>query len=175
MAANINWPSLHCSGSGIYAGRLGALDVFYSQIAKTKVLIAKVPADPQSFTSEHSPWTPVDIENPILIEENLPPHETIETEINRVSEIEIDKHFSQDNLKVFAIEFLDFSKSLYHDGRVCQGGICCYYDIVIDRNRMQMGKVRFFRKFNFCFTETIDIFFFPAKFSAILFVCDIRV
>lgn len=144
LAANINWPSLNCSGSGIYAGRLGALEVFYSRFATTKVLIAKVPVDPQSSAAENIPSKMDVIENPVLIEENLQTiDETPSNEADR-NKVEIDKHFSQDNLKVFAIEFLDFSKKLYHEGRVCQDGICCYYDIVISRDRMKTEKVRSF-------------------------------
>lgn len=154
MAANINWPSLHCSGSGIYAGRLGALDVFYSRIATTKVLIAKVPIHPQSLGIQNISSKPVVVENPVFNQENLPPYEAIDASSmngnDHASKVEIDKHFSQDNLKVFAIKFLDFSSKLYHDGMVCQHGICCYYDIVISLNGMQVEKV--------CFKEQFDFF-----------------
>lgn len=130
LAANINWPSLRCSGSGIYAGCSGALEVFVSEKSTTKVLIAKLPADPQFHLRNDKTQS-----NPAFTGNQ------IENEIE--PEFELDKHFAQDNMAVFAIEFLDFSNNLYHDGAVCQDGICCHYDIVINRNRMQMGKVRF--------------------------------
>lgn len=139
MAANINWPTRHCTGSGIYAGRSGALEVFVSQTPTTKVLIAKVPAEPQSFPIKNIPSKSFGFEYPIAIQPNLPSYETIKTDAK--SEIEIDKHFSQDNMSVFAIEFLDFSKHLYQDGMVCQNGTCCHYDIAINRNRLQSEKV----------------------------------
>lgn len=147
MAANINWPERHCTGSGIYAGRLGALEVFVSQTPMTKVLVAKVPADPQSSSIENNPSEsfPI-IENPISIQKTLPSYETIEidanpNEIDKLSEIGIDNYFLQDNMTVFAIEFLDFSKQLHHNGKICQNDTCCHYDIAVNRNRMQSEKV----------------------------------
>lgn len=170
LAANINWPSLNCSGSGIYAGRLGALEVFYSRFATTKVLIAKVPVDPQS-TTESTPSKSIVIKNPILIEDNLKIIDKAPLNEADRTNVEIDKHFSQDNLNVFAIEFLDFSKKLYHDGRVCQDGICCYYDIVISRDRMQTEKVRpdvFDLAIGFFHHKLSVSFLYSTKFSAFL-------
>lgn len=135
---------MQCSGSGIYAGRLGALEVFVSEVATTKVLIAKVPADPQFHLAQSQPAF---IGKPISHNGSGSLQETFATGFNpnpmeTDHDHEIDKHFAQDNMTVFEMKFLDFSKNVYHDGEVCQDGICCHYDIAINRNQVQMGKVR---------------------------------
>lgn len=128
---------MKCTGSGIYAGRLGALKIIVNQTAMTTVLIAKVPADPRSYNAHGTTQSQSSfIANPVSINEI---HSPYSQETNR--DLQTDEHFAQDDMSVFAIKFLDFSKKLYHDGMVCQEGICCYYDIAINRNHIQVGKV----------------------------------
>lgn len=44
---------------------------------------------------------------------------------------EYDKYQLQQDMKSFAIEFLDFSERTSHNGTVCKDGLCCHYDIDI--------------------------------------------
>lgn len=50
---------------------------------------------------------------------------------------EYDKYQLQQDMKSFAIEFLDFSERTNHSGTVCKDGLCCHYDIDISDNGSQ--------------------------------------
>lgn len=131
LAANANdnlglWSH---SGSGIYAGHMGTLDIFVSTTATTKILIANVPANPSLLPIEN------DIEE-IEVIENTNSMENLSTKLG------VDKNVNekynhqvlQENMTQFTIEFLDFSKRLSYNGTICNGDdFCCHYDIdVID-------------------------------------------
>lgn len=148
LAANINWPNQNCSGSGIYAGRMGALESFVSQSPTTKILIAKVPtALPDESTSNRSPELEL-VDNNIPTEK-LPKYETFEI-VNEISlfddvledpEIFYDRKLLQDDMTVFSVEFLDFSTQQSQRGKVCNDGFCCHYDIDVSDNGPKDGKV----------------------------------
>lgn len=151
LAANINWPSEKCSGSGIYAGRLGALETFVSQTPTTKVLIAKVPTTLPNQSLEHA--TP----NFELIgngnsDETFIDYETIESNMDanlfegllENEEVLYDRQVAQDDMTVFSVEFLDFSQQSSHIGTVCNENVCCRYDIDVSDNGYQIGKVKIY-------------------------------
>lgn len=125
------------SGSGIYAGHSTALDVFFSSTPATKILIANIPIDfPPQSTQSHD-------ENNVLVEsaapmENLP----IEFGVDKSDKQSVyDEGISQEDMHLFTIEFLDFSKGLSHSGRVCNGDFCCNYDIDVVDNGSNDKKV----------------------------------
>lgn len=166
LAANINWPSLNCTGSGIYAGRLGALEVFVSRTATTKVLIAKVPINSPAIEDATSQLVHTD--KMISVQNILPTTDTCPMEIDAIPN-EMDNHFSQDNMTTFAIEFLDVAKQFDHNGMVCKDGICCHYKIVINRCGVRAKKVRVF--FTILLFH-IKVEFFFVKFSLIFSGCS---
>lgn len=149
LAANINWPSAQCSGSGIYAGRLGALETFVSQSPATKVLIAKVPTTLPDISLENDiPKLEIIEKNNIPIEK-LSKYESFESEMDEIpyecqledEEVLYDQKVAQDDMTVFSVKFLDFSKDTSHTGTVCNEEVCCRYDIDVSDNGYQPGKV----------------------------------
>lgn len=129
MAANANWQGYQSTGTGIYAGRLGALKAFVSsEVPKSKVLVAKVPIHPPSddFLQSVS---------------NSQPFEKVRNDVGGLKtgsvKREYDKYQLQQDMKSFAIEFLDFSERTYHNGTVCKNGLCCQYEIDISDNGSQ--------------------------------------
>lgn len=132
MAANANSQRYNASGTGIYAGRLGALKVFISPTkAITKVLVAKVPTKLPSddHTIEKAPRNVK--HNPI---EALQEQNEKESNENESVKQLYDKLIGQEDMKSYVVEFLDFTKRLRYNGTVCNGRICCHYDIDISDN-----------------------------------------
>lgn len=129
LAANANTGVfLHNSGSGIYAGRLAALDIFVSKTSKTKILIANIP-----------------INLPLLPTENVVNEidfaREIKFEVDRNTNEKYDHQVFQENMTLFTIEFFDFSKRLNYNGTICNGDFCCNYDIDVIDSGSQDGKV----------------------------------
>lgn len=149
LAANINWPKRSCSGSGIYAGRLGALESFVSESPTTKVLIAKVPIIRPDATIPSSQSLFELIDNSVSSEKVLE-YETIES----ATELKHNNHFVeggdpilddkllQDDMTVFNVTFLDFETKSNHKGKLCNGGVCCHYDIDVSDNGAQYRQVQ---------------------------------
>ncbi|XP_055305835.1 vanin-like protein 1 [Sitodiplosis mosellana] len=130
LAANANQPSLGFSGSGIYGGRSGALQVIVNQTPATKILRAKIPVDPlptEHFQSKSDKATEVAIKQPN--EWSFRPDK---------SRFEMKLH--QDNLTEYTVKFLDFSKNLKQSGKVCNKAFCCDYNIEVSDNGGLEGK-----------------------------------
>lgn len=138
LAANVNLPAMKCSGSGIYAGRLGALRVFVSESAATKILIAQVPIDPPSNAIDeiYSPKT-----NEIINEKRI--------KMRSISNQQPDSNANniyntpfQDDLTEFTVEFLNLAENPSQDGVVCNKAVCCNYSIEVSDSGEVKGKVR---------------------------------
>lgn len=166
LAANSNSQRYNASGSGIYAGRLGALTVFSSPTkAVTKVLVAKVPTKLPSddYTNENTQDG----------FENSKPQNEINSNENESAEPLYDKTVSQEDMKKYVVEFLDFTKRLRYNGTVCKGRICCNYDIDISDNGVQNQNQVIFCKLNempkiFVIFWILILF----SFSASILLCD---
>lgn len=149
LAANINWPSLHCSGSGIYAGRLGALKTFVSQTPTTKVLIAKVPTILPYDISPASNLPRFHLIENATSTENKPKYETFVSETNSNATGIVDKtkfydeKLGQEDMNAFEVQFLDLSRLSIHNGTVCNGTVCCHFDIEVTDQGQRDGMVRF--------------------------------
>lgn len=131
LAANSNSQQYNASGSGIYAGRLGALNMFVSpEKPVTKVLVAKVPTQlpPDDYVPQrHTRGLDAD------------PQQQDREDLNEDEGVEplYDKTISQEDMRSYEVEFLDFTERLRHNGTVCKGKICCHYDIDISDNGVQ--------------------------------------
>lgn len=138
LAANANIPTLKSSGSGIYAGRLGALNAFITESATTKILIAKVP---------------IDIDSPDLVNSNKKSSGNIDN-----SETDLDQSSNRvtypyarnvetldllkDDLTEYNVQFLNFTENSQQVGSVCNNGICCNYNMSVSDN-WKWEEVRF--------------------------------
>lgn len=106
---------------------MGALKVFVSPTkAITKVLVAKVPTKLPSddYTIEKEPRNVKHSPIEALQRRN---------ENGSVKQL-YDKLIGQEDMKSYVVEFLDFTKRLRYNGTVCDGRICCHYDIDISDN-----------------------------------------
>lgn len=144
LAANTNDPHIGCSGSGIYSGRSGALNVFVSQTPATKVLIAEVPAD----VSTDSLSQKVEQTKKLLANEKLSKSRAMNAQ-------EVTKYGREDFSK-YSMKFLDFSDNPVQTGEVCVNDFCCEYSIEVNDLGLQKGKVIFF-----VFCSFIIAYFFP--------------
>lgn len=142
LAANVNFPKLGCSGSGIYSGRMGALQVFVSETPATKILIAKLPID-------------------LPAEDSISPSEVVAKRIFaslndfsyftgkiynffKSDETNDAIYLKQDDLGEYSMNFLNFAeKNLSQSGMVCNRAICCSYSVEVTDNGELAGKVRF--------------------------------
>lgn len=156
LAANVNWPSIKCSGSGIYSGRSGALDVFVSATPKSKLLIAKVPVEPptvehrlpleEKFPAESSEnqrltrsTSDSDSDEPSL--KNIAGQFLDYFKTTKTEKIPEEIILSQDDLSEFTVRFLNFTENLSQNGVVCNNGVCCNYTIRVNDNGATDGKV----------------------------------
>lgn len=104
----MNHPSAGASGSGIYSGRAGALDIFVSGWEKTKILKAQVP---------YTPSTSLDTFMSAKMDVSF-------------STAQAKLKIRQEDMNEFAFKFLDFSHQQgRHKGNLCHGKICCRYDV----------------------------------------------
>lgn len=132
----MNSQSQNTTGSGIYAGRFGALKAIFSETAMAKVLIAKVPNNPRLAIEKMALQTTSN-KNSNRLQANIVTHETTQAtrQAKDVSNPdEIDLFFSEDVSADFTMAFLNFSQQLHHDGAICKDGICCHYSIDINRS-----------------------------------------
>lgn len=104
LAANVNHPSAGASGSGIYSGRTGALDMYVSGSEKTKILKAQVPC---SITAAAK------------LTENIP-----------LSLAQSKLKIRHEDLSKYAIKFLNFAVESLQKGRLCHGNFCCNYTVM---------------------------------------------
>ncbi|XP_055305808.1 vanin-like protein 1 [Sitodiplosis mosellana] len=154
LAANVNAPSIKCSGSGIYGGRSGALQVIVSESPATQILIAKIPIDP--LPAEHYSSKIDKATEGNRLSRSFLQLETDSDEINFGNFVENSLNFSnsniqpgdvpfemnlkQENLIEFTVTFLNFSESLKQSGTVCNKAICCDYNIEVSDNGELDGK-----------------------------------
>lgn len=135
LAANANIPNMKSSGSGIYAGRFGALKTFMSETAASKILIAEVPINPdaENFNADELVTSEIDIKN-----DNEGNKETnpFSAGLNAYT-----FDLLQENLSNYSIEFLNFTENSNQAGSVCNNGICCNFDIEVSDNGVQDDKV----------------------------------
>lgn len=143
LTANANWHDYQSTGTGIYAGRLGALKTFVdSQVPQSKILVAKVPIRLPSNDFNANDFTEMEMEPNSKFDENsksntLKLRNDIAARMRSKVKPEYDKYLLQQDMKPFAIEFLDFSKRTNHNGTVCKDGLCCHYNIDIRDNGAQ--------------------------------------
>lgn len=142
--ANANVGSFaHYSGSGLYTGRLAAIDIFVTKTESTKILIANVPINPPSLSMDND----VDEFELAKGELKFAKETTAMEKLSRGGEMPAnvnetyDRQVIQENLTMYTIEFLDFSKRSSYNGTICSGDLCCHYDIDVDDNGSQDGKV----------------------------------
>lgn len=116
MASGANRPLLGNTGSGIYSGKLGALQSVMSETQLTRVLIANVPRNPGVIvtSADQSSFTDQELSN-TKEGKQIPPALDIWRE-------DIDK---------FRIFFLDFNKNTTQKGRICYKSACCTYNILV--------------------------------------------
>lgn len=124
LAANKNVPIVQCSGSGIYSGRSGALEIFVSEVAATKILVSKVPVDLQPAIDNLLK------ENESVDEIKLESHSVFHSAEN-TKETQYISIMNQDNLTEFTVKFLNFHENPSQTGTVCNNGICCNYNIEV--------------------------------------------
>lgn len=142
LAANVNFPKLGCSGSGIYSGRMGALQVFVSETPATKILIAKLPIDlpaddrisPSETVAKRVVASPNDFSN---FTGNI-------SYFSKSDETNDAIYLKQDDLSEYSMNFLNFAEeNLSQSGTVCNRAICCSYSVKVTDNGELAGKVRF--------------------------------
>lgn len=160
LAANVNWPSIKCSGSGIYAGRSGALKLFVSESPKTKILIAKIPCELPTVEHQLSKSQSVSYKIGMTSENQRLTHSTFNLDNESNDDDDIAGTFvdyvkngdpekiapseiilSQDDLSEFSVRFLNFSENPNQYGMVCNNAICCNYTIQVNDNGETDGKV----------------------------------
>lgn len=125
LAANANWQIVNTTGSGIYAGRLGAQKVYFSEIPRSQVLVARLPINLPS-------------ENEIV---HIKPDKDIKV-FPKIDDRLIDEFYKpfyddlliQEKMHLLTVEFLDFSLQTNFSGVVCQDDFCCNYDIEVSKN-----------------------------------------
>ncbi|XP_031634793.1 vanin-like protein 2 [Contarinia nasturtii] len=137
LAANQNIPVVQCSGSGIYSGRSGALKVFVSETAATKILIANVPVDLPANDDVLSTFESDEVGK----EMKLDTRSVYYSEENKG--MQYISNMNQDNLTEFSVKFLNFHKSNSQAGTVCNNGICCYYNIEVTDKGEQEGNTSY--------------------------------
>lgn len=158
LAANTNLPTLDCTGSGIFSGRSGALDVFVSEQPATKILLAKVPTNLSPRLPKSEGLADFSTENRLKMYSQI--HQDLEPNINEFSRPdkmwnkpnfpEILQPFGSDEMKLwqenltdFTVEFLDFSQNLTQSGSVCNYNVCCHYDIEVSDSSQREELVSF--------------------------------
>ncbi|XP_031634766.1 vanin-like protein 1 isoform X2 [Contarinia nasturtii] len=135
LAANINLPDIKCSGSGIFSGRSGALQVVVNETPTTKILVAKVPVHLPA-DDEYSANT---FDN-VIFKETAMESGDKHFGNNRSAEQTIAMNLGQEKLTDYTVKFLDFTASHYKVGSVCNEAICCNYTIEVTDNGEQKGK-----------------------------------
>lgn len=124
LAAGGNTPYEGYSGSGIYSGHHGALNVTVSSEPVTKLLVARVPYEPQRVSSD------------TIAAMLRAPKQGSSLSI-QPSEI-----FSKENLPKLQIQMLNFTKTSGREiGVICHNSFCCYYDIETKHHKLPENKV----------------------------------
>lgn len=163
--ANANVGSFaHYSGSGIYTGRLAALDIFVSKTATTKVLIANVPINSPSVSIDNGVDEFDVAKGDLKFAKETPAMEKLPRgfEMNANANDIYDRQVIQENLKMYTIEFLDFSKRSSYNETICSEDVCCNYDIDVEDNGSQDGKVYLTQSIFNSKNSDVEFFFHPS-------------
>lgn len=128
------------------------MNVFVTETAATKIIIAKVPIDLPSYDILQTNTQP-EMNNDVSNDNHLKTRSVI-IDSNIFDEVQYLSNINQDNLTEFSVIFLDFSETLSHSGRVCNNGVCCNYNVDVSDLGAKAGKVRFF--VNFIFKNVIS-------------------
>lgn len=100
------------TGSGIYSGRFGALKAFTAiNSPTTKILIAEVPKKPADHPANMT--MPEESDNSVL----LPGPKLLKADLTE-----------------YNVKFLDFDTNSTQAGHLCQGSLCCDYNIRASTN-----------------------------------------
>lgn len=137
LAANANLPVLKTSGSGIYAGRLGALSAYVTETETTKIIIAQVPIDSHLSESQQSHRNKLPIRGNSGSDFRNGVIHPYSSRSNSAFDL------LQDDLSRYTVEFLNFTENVSHAGRVCNNGICCNYNVEISEINGEHQKVCF--------------------------------
>lgn len=116
LAANINWPSLYCSGSGIYSGSQ-IVKTIYTSDEKTQVLIANVPKSPSLLEYEKSIQLYQYVDHKLI--------ETNQLNDNLINNL-LMKH---EKLKHYKKTILKLQKNSHYKDQICKHNTCCSYEI----------------------------------------------
>lgn len=130
LAANRNCPSEGSSGSGIYAGRFGALKTFVSEEARNSILIADVPCNLQS-RHEMERISHSDEQNEdksFLSEEQI------------VSSDNSELNLWQEDLRKYTIEILKINGANLTKS-ICKDNVCCKFTISVEDHGTIVDKV----------------------------------
>lgn len=156
----MNAPKIGCSGSGIYSGRSGALQVFVSESPATKILIAKVPIDLPSSSQDQ------------IVKRQNSSTKNVKT---RAITPQTVGDISQDiNLSKFSVKFLNFNDKVSQSGTVCNNNICCNYSVAVSDNGEVKGKVRLNKSITFR-SNSATAFRILSLFSVIIFLRGVSV
>lgn len=120
LSAGGSLPSNRNTGSGIFAGKYGALTSIISETPTRKMIVAKVPKK----TKNNSFKPQVKTEFP-----------------NRLTEIAWNRDY---NVDLFATELLDSSQK-YENHRVCHNSFCCSFSVIFkpSKSDAQLRKYKY--------------------------------
>lgn len=133
----------HYSGSGIYTGRMAALDIFVTKTASTKILIANVPIDSPSPSDDNDVEAFEIANEEIKFTKDTTKMEKSSSWFERSGSANgtYDRQVIQENLTLYTIEFLDLTKPRSYNETVCSGDLRCHYEIDADDIGAQDGMV----------------------------------
>lgn len=97
------------TGSGIYSGSRGALKAVIVLAPTTKVLVAKIPKIPGAAVNQSAE----DSDKPLFVS---------------------GQKLWKENLDKYKLQYLDFTANVTRAGMICDGTICCQYNITVSTN-----------------------------------------
>lgn len=113
------------------------MGVFYSATPATAVIVADVPIDMPQLVTQSNVVKTVFAENMAAV--GYVGNSSTEHEVNKSARY--DGNIAQEDLRLFTLNFLDFSKHLNYNGTICNGDVCCIYDIDVNDNGSHDKKV----------------------------------
>lgn len=122
LAAGISIPEDGYSGSGIYSGHNGALNVVISDSPLTKLLVAYVPKVPGTI-----------LPKTISAKDKSPKHHGVASNPAMI--------FGEENLPDLDFLMLNFSNSNRHEGKICKNDFCCHYAIEVFTHKLPANAV----------------------------------
>lgn len=103
------------TGSGIYSGHMGAIKSIMADPPTTKVLVAKIPTK-------------------ALPHPQINANDDDDDDDNN-SEIKIAHKLWKENLDKYHMHALDFEANTTQIGKICNGTICCWYNITASASK----------------------------------------